>query len=59
MALTQRKKNTNTRIRTRTLTGTGRESTRPLSQELVRAKRGANVPNMQAGTKQTALSGKG
>lgn len=57
MALTQRKKNTNTRIRTRT--GTGRESTRPLSQELVRAKRGANVPNMQAGTKQTALSGKG
>lgn len=57
MALTQRKKNTNTGIRTRT--GTGRESTRPLSQELVRAKRGANVPNMQAGTKQTALSGKG
>lgn len=57
MALTQRKKNTSTRIRTRT--STGRESTRPLSQELVRAKRGANVPNMQAGTKQTALSGKG
>lgn len=53
MALTQRKKNTNTRTRT------GGESTRPLSQELVRAKRGANVPNMQAGTKQTALSGKG